>query len=519
MKKAVVDVLLAKFAYGGNGGVSSIIPELAEWEVRTTIKMKGDARIGRIKPVILSDTPITMTRNRAIRIAKEEGYDMVLMLDSDNQPDGYVGVDPEAKPFWDVSFEFAYERLMRGLPTCIAAPYCGPPPHPVDRPGVTDGGEVPYLFQWIDNESDVENPTHKLEILNRNEAAQLSGIWPVAALPTGVCLFTINCFDGMKVPYFYYEWNEDHSEKHSTEDVVATRNISLHWSISKGINVCFAACDSWALHHKPKKVGRPRFTPVEIMAKKFREGLEGNMSVYEKKVLVDYTKDLPMPTEPSYERVVTHSEGKPVPAKTLVDLKPELTVAVAEALEKQNGHALRHRMIGGKKIALIPTEISEDAISNIENLTVWLVEKKEGPLEVAVAHAGSGQSSAAILAQLPEGSHLYALDSLNTYKYSTEPSEQFAKSFQGELESGRVMADLSGRKFPYPGDQQHLDLIFIERSASAAKIGKWYEHLTAGGLLAGLGYEDPEVKAKVDAHAEENNTKVRFAGDVWAIPK
>ena len=514
MKAAVVDVLIVQYAYGGNGGVASTIPELAQWQVKNVMKMKADKRIGRIRPLILADTPITATRNRAVKIAREEGYDFILMLDSDNEPDGYLDHDPSAKPFWDVSFNFAYERLMQGIPTCIAAPYCGPPPHPVEKDGITDGGEVPYLFQWSNRESDNPQAPHKLDILTRPEAAKLRGIYPVAALPTGCCLFTTSCFDGPPKPYFKYEWmDEDESEKASTEDVYATRNISLYWSMKKGWDVCFAACDSWALHYKPKRVGRPCVVHVEAVAKNMREALESKVSIGEAKRYVDFTKDLPSYDGPGYERDVTHQE----------EINP-LTQAVAVALEeppieKQNGHALRHRMIGGRKIAAIPTEISEDAVENIEALTSWLVEKREGPIEVAVAHAGSGQASAAILSKLPEGSHLYALDSLLTYKFDKEPSQQFAKSFQGELESGRVMADLSGRKFPYPEDQQHLDLVFIERAVSAAKIGKWYEHVTPGGLLAGLGYEDAEVKQKVDAHAEENGTKVRFAGDVWAIPK
>lgn len=515
MKSATVDVLLVKFCYGGNGGVSSTIPELAEWEVRTTIKMKSDPRIGRIRPLILSDTPITMTRNRAVRIAKEEGYDMILMLDSDNCPDGYLGNDPEAKPFWDVAFTFAYERLIKGEPTCIFAPYCGPPPHPVDRGGF-DSGEIPYLFQWMDNESDADRPQRKLEILNRNEAARLKGIWPMAAGPTGVCLFTTSCFEGMKPPYFFYEWNEDHSEKMSTEDVVATRNISLFWMMTRGIEVCFAACDSWALHHKPKKVGKPRVTPVEVMAKSFRDSLAENVSAKEKKVMVDYTANLPVDYESEGELLVTDAMRPVLNTKRDLD---GVGNAVAVALEKQNGQALKHRMIGGRKVAAIQTEISDASIENITAMTNWLVDKNDGPLEVAVAHAGSGQSAAAILSSLPEGSHLYALDSTLTYQFSTEPSEQFAKSFQPELESGRVMADLSGRKFPYPEDQHHLDLVFIERSLTEDKLDTWYEHLTEGGLLGGLGYENPKFSRMVDEFVENNGLKVTASGDVWAIPK
>lgn len=515
MQNAKVDVLIVQFAYGGNGGVSSTIPQLAEWMTKTVIKMKGDERIGRIKPIILSDTPITMTRNRAIRIAKDEGYDMVLMLDSDNEPDGYVGTDPDAKPFWDVSFSFAYDRLVKGTPTCIFAPYCGPPPHPVHDEGFIGSGEVPYLFHWMDNESDDPNPQRKLEMLTRNEAAKLTGIWPMAAGPTGVCLFTTTCFLPLKVPYFYYEWNEDHSEKMSTEDVVATRNISLYWQMTEGVDVCFAACDSWALHYKPKKVGKPRVTPVEAMAKSFRDALDGKVSAREKKSFVDYTDGLNL-SEP-----IVSGSMQPLlnTQQELQDVGNAVAVALADPIEKQNGQLLKYRMVGGRKVAAIQTEISDESIDNIAMLTDWLVEKKDGPLEVAVAHAGSGQSAAAILHSLPDGSHLYALDSTLTYQFSTEPSDQFVRSFQPELESGRVMADLSGRKFPYPENAQHLDLVFIERSLTEEKLDTWYGHLTEGGLLAGLGYENPKFSRMVDEFVENNGLKLTAKGDVWAIPK
>lgn len=331
MKPSQVDVLVVLFAYGGNGGISSIIPELAVWLTKTVIKMKGDSRIGRIKPIVLSDTPVTMTRCRAVRIAQEEGYDIILMLDSDNEPDGYLGADPTAKPFWNVAFDFAYERLMRGEPTVIAAPYCGPPPHPVHE----SGGEVPYLFEWMDNESDEEHPQRKLELLTRNEAARLRGIHPVAALPTGVCLFTTNIFDGPPKPYFDYEWNEDHSEKRSTEDVYCTRNLSLWWAVQKELIVCYAACDSWALHYKPKKVGRPRPTPVEVYAKNMRDSLTLDpVSAAEKKINIDFTKDLPRRSQvlgPDDNQVFFTAE--------------DIELAQRE-LEKMNGHEAAPRNPG-----------------------------------------------------------------------------------------------------------------------------------------------------------------------------
>jgi hypothetical protein len=114
------------------------------------------------------------------------------MLDNDNEPDGYWTPDgpnsDDVKPFWETSFDFAYRRLLHGVPTVIVAPYCGPPPHPIARPGWIDGGEVPYLFEWSNNESDNPHAHQKLAMLTRNEAARLSGIHPIAAAPTGVSL-------------------------------------------------------------------------------------------------------------------------------------------------------------------------------------------------------------------------------------------------------------------------------------------------------------------------------------------
>jgi hypothetical protein len=552
MQKAKVDILVVQFCYGGNGGISMIIPEMGLWTARTLKKMEADERIGRIQPLILSDTPITMVRNRAVRIARDQGYDMILMLDSDNEPDGYLGADPSAKPFWDEAFNFAYDRLVQGIPTVIAAPYCGPPPDPVEKDNYWHGGEVPYLFEWMDNESDVPSPHRKLEMLTRNEAARLKGIYPVAALPTGVSLFTVSAFEGIKPPYFFYEFNEDHSEKHSTEDVVATRNISLYWQMEKGIDVIFAACDSWALHYKPKRVGRPRVTPVEALAKNFRESLTNDpVSVKETKRFVDYTKDLPRvgqvlthdqnevyisDEEMSIAEILLEREAAGVAtaqqeyvpaAEASVDgvwideqvIDPDyatVTTANDEA-HKGNGHPLTHRMICGRKIASLPDEIPEKTLDAVQALAAFAA--RSGPIEVAVAHAASGQAAAAILKELPEGSHLYALDSLMTYQFKTEPAMEFARSFQPELESGRVMADLGGRKFPWPGDTMHLDLVFIERSATDEKCERWLTHVQKGGILAGLGYETQHIRKFVERFSDKHGLTQKTIGDAWALVK
>lgn len=506
MTPARVNVLLAQMAYGGNGGISMMLPEMAEWVTETVIKMKADPRIDKIGRQTFSDTPITHSRNKAVVMAEDNGFDMILMLDSDNEPDGYVGYDKEAKPFWNVAFDFAYERLMRGIPTAIAAPYCGIPPHPV-----TGGEETPFLFEWMDDESDTAHPHRSLELINRNQAARLSGIYPVAALPTGVYLSTTSCYAPLKHPRFYYETNEKHTEKRSTEDVTATRDISLYWKMQKDLDVVFAACDSWALHHKPKRVGRPRVTPVESIAKDFRETIQAGISRHDHLRHVDYGGQLTPST------VLQEIAAVQAAVDTAIDSDYQIEPPKPE---KANGKALEYRMIGNRKVAAIGSTVTDQSVEHIQALTNWLVQRNDGsPVEVAVIHAGSGQSAAAILSELPDGSHLYALDSVLTYKFSKEPAENFAKSFQPELESGRVMADLTGRKFPYPEGQQHLDMAFIEKSLTQEKAETWLGHITGGGVLAGVGYEDSTTRKMVDKFVVMRGLKLKTEGDVWAIVK
>ena len=287
MVPARVDILRVLFAYSGNGGVASTIPQLVDWWGETLHKMKTDPRIGRIGTLVLCDTPITMTRNQALAAARDGGFDFLLMLDSDNEPDGDLGRNPTAKPFWDEAFGLAYTRKMAGKETIVAAPYCGPPP----APGQCDGGEVPYLFQWENNESDVPRPGFRIRLISRHEAALMRGIHRVAALPTGCCLLSIGVLDGMKKPYFYYEFDEEQAKKNSTEDVVFTRNASLHWQLKGGDNICFAACDSWAYHHKTKVVGRPTILPLEAISEDFRQAVMDGHNAGD--MMIDVNPEIP----------------------------------------------------------------------------------------------------------------------------------------------------------------------------------------------------------------------------------
>lgn len=560
MKVAKVRVYIALFAYSGNGGVASTIPELAVWLAKTYHEMKTDERIDGVAIKIYCDTPIPMTRCRAVRDAQQHECDMVLMLDSDNEPDGYMSCGGDAKPFWKTAFDFAYDRLTKqDMPTVIAAPYCGPPPPPVEQQYIVTngdvtyaelyGGEVPYLFQWSNRESDNPHTNLKIDILTRNEASLLSGIHPVAALPTGVCLFTLNAFKGLVPPYFKYEMNADGSEKESTEDVVATRDISLFWKMTKGYDVLFATCDSWALHHKTKKVGRPQFVPVDSVAETLLEAVKLNRQSNESLAHVDFERgqtahrltnkfeilgpdvDHVIISEADMDRarILAEREAAPVVEDqaeddTDVDEASDLDEVFYEPVPATpvptNGKqpALEYTMVRGRKVAVFNDfRVSEDDLEGVDAITSWLVSRKGGALEVVVLNSGTGQSTAVINSVLPEGSHIYALDCFTPHQYSTVPAEQFNLSFAPEIERGRIQPDNLDRKMPEPNGKQHLDMVFSEQFATAEKLERWYEHVQPGGLIAGLGYSK-KAKPVVNKFIKQHKLQLKTQGDVWAIP-
>jgi len=256
-------VLFTRFQ-GGNAEH----PDTTDWLVETVLKAKSDPRIGEVLHWRISDTPITMGRNRAARDALAIGADFQVMIDSDMTPDL-----PGQQKFWDVAWPFMVDQEERALkhginfagPCMIAAPYCGPPPH-----------ENVYIFHWTAKQSDHPNPDFMLSQFGREEAAIRAGIEEVAALPTGLAILDLRAYRYLKHPYFYYEWADDtESEKASTEDVTFTRDLSM-----AGIP-CYVAWDCWAGHNKSKCVHKPGLLYVDDMKAKFqdaiRKGLRSNM--------------------------------------------------------------------------------------------------------------------------------------------------------------------------------------------------------------------------------------------------
>lgn len=270
-------VLIARFPYGG-----AECSESVDWLIRTSIQISHDPRFELLRGRI-NDTPITMTRNQVVERARQAGVDFLVMLDSDQAPDCELGADPLARPFWESTIEF---MLAQKEPCLVAAPYCGPPPH-----------ENVYVFQWADLETgNVDGQGVRIVQYTREQAAVMTGIQPVCALPTGLILIDMKALPrDKKGPFFYYEYQGDgprcercgerargpEARKSSTEDCTFSRDLSL------GGVPLFCNWDAWAGHVKKKMVRKPRPMTADVVAARIRPAILANRHAGDRLVLMD----------------------------------------------------------------------------------------------------------------------------------------------------------------------------------------------------------------------------------------
>lgn len=277
-------------SYGGNGGISSEVPDIRQWYTRLMLSLAKDPRINEIHEDTLGDTPITMVRNRFVVEARARGCDVLVMVDSDINPNKHVN-DPGYKPFFESSFDFLYDHYDKG-PCVIGSPYCGPPGQ--------RGSENMYVFEWQNSGDHGDESIFELSQIPRMMAAQMTGIRPCAALPTGMIMYDMRVFDliepcmlsteevleqlitgkigkheaarMLRPGFFYYEWKNAYAaEKASTEDVTNTRDISLAGCVKYGYNPVYCNWDAPVGHWKPWCVdGKPGSYCAENIAATFR---------------------------------------------------------------------------------------------------------------------------------------------------------------------------------------------------------------------------------------------------------
>jgi len=269
MQPMKVDILITLFCYSGTSGMGAVSPQLAIWLATAVHNLKTDPRIGRVGIISVDDCPTDYARDITLAEARENGFDLVLMLDADNWPDARMGVYDGAVPFMDVALPLAYDRLLLGKPTLIGAPYCSGPP---DRPS-TFKGEVPLVYHWERTATEDQHSQFKIGMAGRQEAALMTGLHRVPGIATGVCLMTANIVDDMPRPWFHYEFDSKTGRKTSTEDIVFSRNVGMVWLERINEHVVFLAADSWAYHHKPKWVGKPELMSADDACAAYRDAV------------------------------------------------------------------------------------------------------------------------------------------------------------------------------------------------------------------------------------------------------
>lgn len=374
MEPRKLSVGFAFFPYGGNGAAPAEHPAIRNWFVRTALYCKSDPRISDVYWEDFNDTPITMTRNASVKWARENKIDVLVMVDSDNIPDLYLGSDPTAVPFFKSSFEFVYANYDKG-PHVIGAPYCG---HPMNADGT--GSENIFVFLWRSegnfdrNNANVIEAGVSLAQMSREEASLRAGIEEVAALPTGCIMFDVRAFDLLgRDNIFDYEYVGDggrckhcgvpkhgfRAEKASTEDVVLTRDLSLHGCIKLGYNPVFCNWDAWAGHVKPQIVGKPRVVAANAIAKELGEAFAHGIQAGERRAWIGPHarpgEKKPQEAVPAKENPAAHESNGHAPQvasvipKTLTDLAALIAPRSSILSPKESSRATAKRRNGARR--------------------------------------------------------------------------------------------------------------------------------------------------------------------------
>ncbi|NLX55062.1 MAG: class I SAM-dependent methyltransferase [Planctomycetaceae bacterium] len=571
MQPMKLDVLFAFLAYGGNGGIGMQLPEITLWYAQTLVEIQKDNRIGKIYAKKFGDIPLTMERNRAVRCAKDLGADVIVMIDSDNVPDLYVGRKEWAKPFWKTSFDFLYDRKLRGLPTVVCAPYCGPPPHPS-----TGGHENVYVFHGEASESDIHDTSIRFVAYSREHAAQMRGIQSIVAGPTGVIMYSVDALDLMNVQrmtheqvlqkyaagdltlqrakellamqsWFFYEYTDmECTAKASTEDVTNTREIQMAGLVKHNQPVVFCNWDSWAGHYKPKCVGMPEPIYVETINQNYAEAVKQNLSLFETIEEVDFTRHGDQP-----ERVLQEGEETPADIQAILEeIAAEAEQAPASAAPQkpmaavtpdgQMVPAVTKRLLAGRVVTAVGHKSSTEDLNALTEIVAWVAESRpQKHLRIVEVGSWVGESALSLHAGLgPAGGTIWCVDTWEgtptdttgewAAAYGYENLFQVFKDNIGDL-LDRDIKVMRGKSVACARSMQpqDVDILFLDAGHTyeelTSDLEAWLPHVAADGILCGHDFCDsfPGVMRAVTELCALAGVQVRIVNDtiVWMISK
>jgi cephalosporin hydroxylase len=523
-----LDVLIAHPSYGGNGGISSEHPNIREWAVETTAKMKADERIGKVHVVTVGDTPITMVRNQFVRQARELGAHLLLMIDSDQNPMMYKD-DPTQEPFWDVAFDEIYNHYGKG-PLVIGAPYCGSPPH-----------ENIFVFQF-GNTMDLGDETPmSLDQYTRSQAATMSGIQECAALPTGMILYDMRAFElieptkltreeimdefqagtmsrhdalrNLQDGWFYYEWKDGTaSEKASTEDVTNTRDIALAGVQALGYNPVRCAWSSWVGHWKPWCVGKPRPYTVEMVSDSFKRTVERGQSCLDETIQSGMSDVQALLTKQNRFPEEAGNNGH-------VDIPDEVRDLIPASLH----HEVKMRDVFGCEMATLFHVTSGEHLVSLRELVfdTWKSVKRN-PIRILEVGSWLGESAAA-MASAPVRNEIICVD--NWSGPMVDPNFDVIKVLQYNIRNHPNISILPGNSVDVAAEcLQQLkaatfekqDIIFIDAGHTyeevRADVLAWLPLLASDGVFIGHDYHTKQFPGVNKAVGELFGTAVEPYG-------
>jgi len=510
---------LARFPYGGNGALSSEVPQIGDWLYRLG---RWHARnLHRLESEMWSfcrsDTPIPMVRNAAAFEARRDGVDLLVMVDSDMHPDIHRGFDSQAHVFIEKAFELFCEHYDKG-PCVIGAPYVGPPPHPI-----TGGNAVPYVLQWDGDCNDEALRSYSLKLMDRFDAGRRTGIEKVAAIGTGLMLFDMRLFaDGAMIPpWFDYEWTNEpyNTGKASTEDVFFTRNCSLC-----GYPVyCLWNC--WAGHAKPAVEGKPQRVSSDMVGEQYAKAVKRGYNSSERLTTLNPTKT----TNEVLEDLGLAPGGNGTPAP----MSPGAASKVPMRITDDEWHAMRQQHADGTVSVGWPNDSEDHKI--LEKLVQDYAAGCLGALLVVEIGSWVGQSAIAI------GKGIRAAESdgrvicVDTWMGSpADPTGPFAtetgradliRTFRGNLQAsgmadmmGAIISDSLTAAAAWPHGP--VDIVFIDADhryeAVKADILAWMPHLRPGGLICGHDYHD-DAHPGVTQAVDELFPEVQCEGNIWWV--
>lgn len=505
---------IARFPYGGNGMSQSEHPDVGDWLSRTIEKIKSDDRIeltdGKVPVFRIADTPITMTRNRAVKMARSMNLDILVMIDSDMKPDTRLKKDKNAEDFWTSSFDFIYNNWKKNKYYAVAAPYCG-------------GGDdhCPFIFKWAAKTNREHSEAFGLEMYSREEAAEWTGIAPVAALPTGLIAFAMPLFkltetenvtdeqisklcsmfqsnaisseefagELTRDSWFYYEYGDpEQTCKLSTEDVTATRDMSLKGLKEWGYNPLMCNWNAWAGHWKPELVDKPIVTPPEFISRKLVEIAERRLPSTIKNTYLHYDGPMPEDTPTSQETVEEMEETQEM--ETVSTPKPSTNGVV----KKMEARVERDEMEDPPISDSIMTDLAStvEMIATIRRgdaLNCMVIGEYTGMLANVISDSFSGAGGRVLCLGDCVDSDGHPLQSW--LEYVGERFQETVWPVKGDTVDS------------FQGIDRELDLVLLSTcgvySEMASLISRWTGLVRPGGIICGTQLDEGSYPATVQA--------------------